>query len=910
MAMLVSSDTGALNIDGTQSTFALPTGSVGIAVNPQHGIGIDLTPGQSIFLGTASDFPSTSGGAYCLIRRKKDIVVRDTGLGVNPSSDSQRFGAHLPYSDNIAYFDFGGNSAGSRVSFSYTPTTDLEYWVLSAGPSGMSIWLNGQRRAFNTTPAFRPKSTVPVHLNIGNGVGSSDNQEVYQFLIYDRGLEPDEIAEWFDNPWGMVDPFSVELSRAIFASPEPAGETHGGSAILTGSATLSAQTTTNRFINTGLDITLTTSVGGSLVEVFVTSNIQNISDTQALVGREAYVDLPVIGLNYDVTCVSLSEVEATGTAFLAYSSTVSVGVSKEVMESVVLEYGIEELVESETECRIQVPSIDFGQEVSAVGLSQESAEATVALLHDLNVSTEVSKDVKTVTAIVSVDQNVTAFHILNETTTATALTNAGPVSVSAQVQTESRAAVTIPSYLVASATVEKEAKIQPLLDHETQQGAETRTECLVEISPIILHQQVTAVSSGEGHAQGAAFLSHNVLSSYVGEDKAGGFTKGFSLGFSVHEQRIGGFKDVSVAASLSEFHSVEAETEVAKEAEAVIGASQTVSAFYVLGETTTVHASVNVGSIGVSAEAKSEYRASVAVAASVSASADIGTERNVDIDVGSYAVSASASGSADEIVQSVVLVEYDAAVSAEFAKRVESGAFLQLSASQTVGARTERTNSVAIALTTGAQAVGSAQGAGSASPVIGLEQQIQADSTKAVDAETTVPHMAGLVVGSHTAVQGVATLSHSLATSAVGQRGFNATASVGITVDVAALVGKTALVPTTTAYVTASSAAGVKSARLSISADAIASVVGEVSVEKRAAALDQAVDSVQVAFHTERFSDASTALLLSGYAQGVTVPPDLMLGKIPMIGTSDTVYSVTGQMTSVVSLLGIANQAS
>lgn len=62
----------------------------------------------------------------------------------------QRCGAHVPFTDGVVYWDFGGVTSGStRLSVAGLTISNRDSWVFTAGLRGMEIWQNGRLRASN-----------------------------------------------------------------------------------------------------------------------------------------------------------------------------------------------------------------------------------------------------------------------------------------------------------------------------------------------------------------------------------------------------------------------------------------------------------------------------------------------------------------------------------------------------------------------------------------------------------------------------------------------------------------------------------------------------------------------------------------------------------------------------------------
>jgi len=83
-------------------------------------------------------------------------------IGVNSATTTHRLGAHLPYTDNKVYWDFGGTGVGTTrlVTTGTVTRSENDVWALTTGPRGMEIWQNGLLIASNTAQPTRSVSTA------------------------------------------------------------------------------------------------------------------------------------------------------------------------------------------------------------------------------------------------------------------------------------------------------------------------------------------------------------------------------------------------------------------------------------------------------------------------------------------------------------------------------------------------------------------------------------------------------------------------------------------------------------------------------------------------------------------------------------------------------------------------------
>lgn len=145
----------------------------------------------------------------CVIRRKTDTTLRVSSLfGLDTAvQTSQRCGAHVPFSDGVVYWDFGGATSPNRLTWSgYTPSTSIEKWVFVAGSRGSAIYFNGLLKASQSTGIGRGASNSLFAIGGGNGLGNpgaaeADLQEYVYFAMFDAQWNADQVAQWAANPY-------------------------------------------------------------------------------------------------------------------------------------------------------------------------------------------------------------------------------------------------------------------------------------------------------------------------------------------------------------------------------------------------------------------------------------------------------------------------------------------------------------------------------------------------------------------------------------------------------------------------------------------------------------------------------------------------------------------------------------
>jgi hypothetical protein len=138
-------------------------------------------------LGASNAFLNHDKGTILIIRKKLDATARSSSaFGVDVSE--HRCAAHVPWNDNRIYWDFDTWSSGRCTWNGYTPSTDWEAWAFRGGPSGASIWLNGEKKAFHTTAVTT--TLVADDFYINKSAVNGDTQDVFFFAYI-----PDEVSD-------------------------------------------------------------------------------------------------------------------------------------------------------------------------------------------------------------------------------------------------------------------------------------------------------------------------------------------------------------------------------------------------------------------------------------------------------------------------------------------------------------------------------------------------------------------------------------------------------------------------------------------------------------------------------------------------------------------------------------------
>ncbi len=187
--------------------FGIPTGATlpTLGVGPFGACGIAANTASHWVCGHDEQYGLTDQCTIQYIRRKTDTTNRACGhFGLVTDSGNYRMGAHVPYSDGTVYWDFGIGGATQRLSVAGLPQAGLQKWGFVAGRRGMSIWLDGVRRANNTTAVSRSISTSTWAINYGNNEITGDLLEVYFVAILQAEWGAQEFEEWNDNPYAFL----------------------------------------------------------------------------------------------------------------------------------------------------------------------------------------------------------------------------------------------------------------------------------------------------------------------------------------------------------------------------------------------------------------------------------------------------------------------------------------------------------------------------------------------------------------------------------------------------------------------------------------------------------------------------------------------------------------------------------
>lgn len=168
--------------------------SLGVGASGMSGT---TSGGASDFIELASDSSALlSVTAATIIWQGRARVTGSTGeFGVSSGTSVERCGAHVPFTDNIVYWDFGGATSGTtRLTASGLTFADSDIWAFTTGPRGMEIWQNGQLRASNAATPSRTPGTAAFGIGRHAVTSGSDQVTAYAFAYSKRQLPSAFIA--------------------------------------------------------------------------------------------------------------------------------------------------------------------------------------------------------------------------------------------------------------------------------------------------------------------------------------------------------------------------------------------------------------------------------------------------------------------------------------------------------------------------------------------------------------------------------------------------------------------------------------------------------------------------------------------------------------------------------------------
>jgi hypothetical protein len=150
--------------------------------------------------------PTSGGFSARIIQEKQDGTSRNAGaFGVDSATNTHRCGAHLPWADGTAYWDFGGDTSPNSISAA-SLTYGLDVWILTTGQRGMEMWQNGVKVASSGDNPTRTGTSGDFKLGLHSSAAPADIVEVHTFECWKRQLSEGEIHTLSKDWWGLYEP--------------------------------------------------------------------------------------------------------------------------------------------------------------------------------------------------------------------------------------------------------------------------------------------------------------------------------------------------------------------------------------------------------------------------------------------------------------------------------------------------------------------------------------------------------------------------------------------------------------------------------------------------------------------------------------------------------------------------------
>ena len=197
--------TSLIRFDGPKARDILTGSNLTVTGSPTADVG---TPGRGLATSAITDnwsvtpdsrkILSTSGNTIVLVIEKNDATNRAHYAFTQTTSavDSERFSAHIPWTDGTLYFDFGGATGANRLAIASLSFTGPQVYVFSGGPLGIYAYRNGILLGSQTTAITRTDAAVDFWLNRYDG----DLVTLYGVAVFNKQLPLDIQRELSVNP--------------------------------------------------------------------------------------------------------------------------------------------------------------------------------------------------------------------------------------------------------------------------------------------------------------------------------------------------------------------------------------------------------------------------------------------------------------------------------------------------------------------------------------------------------------------------------------------------------------------------------------------------------------------------------------------------------------------------------------
>ena len=186
-----------------------------------------ITDQQILGRVTNIPLPMTTGCTVAVGYRKTDATLRaSVAFDVASGTLGAKLRAHLPYSDGVVYWDFGGQTSGTtRLAVSGLTFGD-DFWVFSTGGRGMEVWQNGSLKGSNAANPARTVNDSAINFVLGKqGVVDGDLADFSYFALWNRQLTQRDVRSLSGQPFQL---FASPLSGVAAHATSPGGDGGGG----------------------------------------------------------------------------------------------------------------------------------------------------------------------------------------------------------------------------------------------------------------------------------------------------------------------------------------------------------------------------------------------------------------------------------------------------------------------------------------------------------------------------------------------------------------------------------------------------------------------------------------------------------------------------------------------------------
>lgn len=187
----------------------LPTGQTLTNSGSLSVVSSPFGPATKLPAGASSTIPEV----FTTPAPDKGSMLAVVGVGETPhdfgfsigTGDVNRWGAHIPWGDNIIYFDILNDSTG-RLTYAHTwGNGAYDVIVLTNGTLyGQRIWLNGTSVANDTEFTLRITASTTFGMGQQGGVATDIIGHVALLATWKRELHVSEIGDLTADPMAML----------------------------------------------------------------------------------------------------------------------------------------------------------------------------------------------------------------------------------------------------------------------------------------------------------------------------------------------------------------------------------------------------------------------------------------------------------------------------------------------------------------------------------------------------------------------------------------------------------------------------------------------------------------------------------------------------------------------------------